>query len=184
MKRIFALIPIVLVVVIGGFLVWGLDGDRDPNAVPSALVGADIPNFDLPAIPGVDLPGLATADLQGQDGLILVNFFASWCVPCRAEHGVLTRLARDEGLKLYGINYKDKADRASNWLAELGNPYLAIGHDLSGRAGLEWGLSGVPETFLIDASGEIQHRFRGPLVGDTALREFDRVLAAVRDAAQ
>lgn len=180
MKKILAFLPVVLVVIIGGFFVWGLNPDRDPNAVPSALVGEPIPSFDLGPIEGVSSPGLATADLASAGDIRLVNFFASWCVPCRAEHSVLTSLAENEGLVLYGINYKDKAEDAAKWLEELGNPYQAIGFDISGRTGLEWGLSGVPETFIIDEQGTIRYRFRGPIVGDTALRDFRAELAKAR----
>lgn len=180
MKKLLAFLPVILVLVIGAFFVWGLNPDRDPNAVPSALVGEPIPNFDLGPIEGVASPGLATSDLAAEGEIRLVNFFASWCVPCRAEHGVLTSLAEKEGLLLFGINYKDKAEDAAAWLVELGNPYRAIGYDNSGRTGLEWGLSGVPETFIIDGKGTIRYRFRGPIVGETALREFKAQLAKVR----
>ena len=180
MKRLLVLLPVLIVAILGIFLVWGLNRDRDPNAVPSALEGKAVPRFELGPIPDMQSAGLSTQVLENAGELTLVNFFASWCVPCKAEHSVLTRLASEEQLKLYGINYKDKAEDAKRWLADLGNPYLAIGFDDTGRTSLEWGLSGVPETFLIDESGVIRHRFRGPIVGETAVKEFYEVLAQVR----
>jgi len=113
------------------------------------------------------------------EGIKLLNVFASWCGPCRAEHPILTRLAEEDGITLIGINYKDKPEAAAQWLEELGNPYVAIGSDYSGRAGIDLGISGVPETFIIDADGIIRHRFAGPVVGD-GLRRFTEALNEIR----
>ena len=110
---------------------------------------------------------------------MLVNFFASWCVPCRAEHAVLSRLVAEHGVTLYGVNYKDKAEDARNWLADLGNPYDRIGWDITGRAGIEWGISGVPETFVIRGDGVVVYRYVGPIVGEDAR---NKVLSALREA--
>lgn len=179
MQRILVLLPIAVVLVIGGFFVWGLNPDRDPNAIPSVLISKPAPEFALAPIAGVDVPGLATADLATGEP-VLVNVFASWCVPCRAEHKVLTRLAAQEGFQLFGINYKDKPEAAKAWLEELGNPYQRIGSDESGRAGLEWGISGVPESFLIDASGTVVWRYVGPIATEQAQDDFRAALAAAR----
>ncbi len=179
MKRALAYLPVLVVVIIGAFAYWGLQGGRNPAEIPSALISKPVPEFALEGIEGVASPGLATADLKTGE-LTLVNVFASWCVPCRAEHAVLTRMTATQDLRLVGINYKDRADDARAWLEELGNPYLAIGHDFSGRAGIEWGVSGVPETFIVDASGTIVHRFTGPIVGDGQRRfqeALDKVMA-------
>ncbi len=105
-----------------------------------------------------------------------MNVFASWCVPCRAEHGVLTGLVENDGLRLFGINYKDKPKDATKWLAELGNPYERIGSDLNGRVGIEWGLSGVPETFIVGPNGTVLYRYVGPVVGDEAISKFREAL--------
>jgi cytochrome c biogenesis protein CcmG/thiol:disulfide interchange protein DsbE len=169
MKFLLSVIPLLIALGIGGAAWWGLNPDRDPNAVPSVLIGQPVPMFDLPAIETTGSPGLATVDLQQSDGPILVNVFASWCVPCRAEHAVLSRMVREANLTLMGINYKDKPDDAANWLDELGNPYERIGADETGRAGIEWGISGVPETFIVDTQGNIVFRYVGPIYTDAAL---------------
>ena len=130
-------------------------------------------------VAGTTTPGLSTDDIKGMEGIKLLNVFASWCGPCRAEHPILTRLAEEDGITLIGINYKDKPEAAAQWLEELGNPYVAIGSDYSGRAGIDLGISGVPETFIIDADGIIRHRFAGPVVGD-GLRRFTEALNEIR----
>lgn len=178
MKRLLFALPLVVALIIGGFSIWGLSGGRDPSSIPSVLISQPVPALDLAPVAGVDRPGFSTADLSKIEGIKLLNVFASWCGPCRAEHPVLTRLAAEQGLTLIAINYKDKPEAAAKWLAELGNPYLAIGSDYSGRAGIDLGISGVPETFIIDAEGIIRHRFAGPVVGD-GLRRFKDALAEV-----
>lgn len=179
MNRILLALPALVSLGIGGFLLWGLDPDRDPNAVPSALIMGPVPEFDLPPIDGIRTPGLSTTDLQDADRPILVNLFASWCVPCRAEHAVLTKLSRQEGVPLMGINYQDKPADAAAWLVELGNPYDRIGSDQDGRIGLDWAISGVPETFVIDSAGTITHRHVGPIL---SAKDRAEVIAAVRAA--
>ncbi|MDO6729374.1 DsbE family thiol:disulfide interchange protein [Marinovum sp. 2_MG-2023] len=182
MQRVLVMLPVAVVIVIGGFFLWGLNPDRDPNAIPSALVSHPAPAFELEAVDGVDVPGLKTADLAAAGEPVLVNVFASWCVPCRAEHKVLTRLAASEGFPLFGINYKDKPEAARDWLNELGNPYQRIGSDLSGRAGIEWGISGVPESFLVNAEGTVVWRYVGPIASAQAQDELRDALAAARAA--
>ncbi|MGV6804942.1 MAG: DsbE family thiol:disulfide interchange protein [Ruegeria sp.] len=131
----------------------------DPNALPSAREGQPTPPVVL-----TEFPGLQTFDDQTlRDGEVkLVNFWASWCAPCRAEHPNLEALSK-EGIPIYGINYKDKLDNANAFLGELGNPYTAIGRDENGRTGLDWGVYGVPETYVIDGDGTIILRFAGPI---------------------
>jgi cytochrome c biogenesis protein CcmG/thiol:disulfide interchange protein DsbE len=181
MKRVLVALPVVIVLVLGGFFLWGLNPDRDPNAIPSVLIDAQAPQFDLGGIPGVDTPGLSTADLAGATSPLVVNVFASWCVPCRAEHTVLTRMARDEDMQLLGINYKDKPEDAARWLEELGNPYERIGADLTGRVGIEWGISGVPETFVIDGRGIVVYRFVGPIISAEDVEQLRGALQLARD---
>jgi len=148
--------------VVAGYFAVGLT--RDPGTLPSALLNKPAPEFALPPL-NPDKPGLATADLKGAP--VLVNVWASWCVPCRAEHPILIRLARE--VPVLGFNYKDKTEDARRFLAELGDPYAKIGTDPTGRAAIDWGVYGVPETFVVDAEGRIRHRHVGPLT--------DRVVA-------
>ena len=127
--------------------------------MPSALIDKPAPAFDLPPIVGRK-DGLATADLKGR--VSLVNVWASWCPPCRAEHPVLMTLARD-GVPIYGINYKDKPEDAMRFLKTLGNPFARIGADTTGRTAIDWGVYGYPETFVVDAAGRIRYRHVGPI---------------------
>ncbi len=157
MRRWLYLLPVaVFVLMAAGFYV-GLS--RDPDVLPSPLINEPAPQFDLPPLPGKD-KGLSTADLKG--GVTLVNFFASWCVPCREEHKALSAFAALKRIPVYGIDYKDKPKAAADWLAELGNPYTQIGAD-DGQVGIEWGVYGVPETFLVDGNGRIRYKHVGPL---------------------
>ncbi len=157
MRRWPYLLPVVVFALLAvGFYV-GLG--RDPEALPSPLIDEPAPQFDLPPLPGRD-KGLSTADLKG--GVSLVNVFASWCVPCRAEHKVLSAFAALKRVPVYGIDYKDKSKAATDWLAELGNPYTLIGAD-DGQVAIDFGVYGVPETFLIDGVGRIRYKHVGPL---------------------
>lgn len=158
---LFAL-PLLVFALAAGFFLWGLHPDRDPDSIPSTRLGKPAPTFALPAIEGVERPGLESADLSGQ-GVVMVNIFASWCLPCKAEHPLLTKLAEHEGVTLMGINYQDKAVDAAKWLDELGNPYSRIGADSNGRVGIDWGITGVPETFILNTNGEVVYRHVGPL---------------------
>ncbi len=131
----------------------------DPDQLPTALQGRQAPAVTLDAL-GTDAP-FTDADLR-QGNVTLVNFWASWCAPCRVEHPNLEAMAAD-GLTIYGVNYKDQPDNAMGFLAELGNPYAAMGADVSGRMALNWGLYGVPETYVIDGEGTIVLRHAGPI---------------------
>ena len=155
--------------------IWGM-GREDPDALPSALEGRQAPAVVVTQLG--ELPVFADADLR--DGEVkLVNFWASWCAPCRVEHPNLEKLA-GEGVTIYGVNYKDKPEAARRFLNELGNPYAAIGADESGRMGIDWGLYGVPETFVIDGDGNIVLRFAGP-VTERVLQSD--ILPAMKEAA-
>lgn len=162
LKRLLFVLPLLVFAVGAWFLYWGLNPQRDPAAIPSVLIDRPVPAFDLPPIEGAAWPGLSDADL-GRGEVTLLNVFASWCLPCRAEHPLLVELVEAHGVALVGINYKDDPADAIAWLGELGNPYAAIGADPEGRAGIEWGISGVPETFVIDAGGTIRYRHVGPI---------------------
>lgn len=132
---------------------------EDPDALPSVRVGQVVPPLQVTQLG--DLPPFSADDLA-RDGVKIVNFWASWCAPCRAEHPNLTALA-EEGIPLYGINYKDDPAKALAFLEELGNPYAGVAADANGRTGIEWGLYGVPETFVIDGNGIVRLRFAGPV---------------------
>lgn len=180
MKRAIAALPVLIALILGAFFIWGLNPNRDPNAIPSVLISQPAPNFDLPAVEGVGVRGLSRDNLFGNSDPVVVNVFASWCVPCRAEHAVLTRMVERDGVRLFGINYKDKPEDARAWLESLGNPYERIGSDLNGRAGIEWGISGVPETFIVAGEGTVLYRYVGPVVGAEAEKRFAAALAQAR----
>ena len=148
----------------------------DPNALPSAHVGKMAPPVEVAPMTGK--PVLRAEDLR-QGEVTLVNFWASWCAPCRAEHVSLSALAAD-GVRIYGVNYKDKPSKALDFLAELGNPYSALGADLAGSMGLNWGLYGVPETFFISGDGTVLKRFAGPITQRALESEIRPALAAAR----
>ena len=131
----------------------------DPSVLPSPLIDQPAPQFALQPLQG-EAHGFSSADLKGH--VSLVNTFASWCAPCRAEHPVLNALAQTKRVPIYGIDYKDKEDLALAWIAELGNPYTRIGAD-DGRVGIDWGVYGVPETFIVDKAGRIRYKHVGPL---------------------
>lgn len=164
--RLIMLLPLFVFVALAAVFLIRLETGGNPDAIPSALIGRPAPDFDLPPLDGVARPGLARADLEG-GGVTVVNVFASWCGPCRIEHPQLMELAKDDGINLVAINYKDQPANARRFLTDLGNPYAAIGVDPNGRAGIDWGLYGVPETFIIDATGTIRYKHIGPIGEDT-----------------
>jgi len=178
-KTVLRAAPLLIFATISGFALWGLDPDRDPREIPSVLIDKPAPDFELPPIEGLDTKGLKTADLPS-DRPTLVNVFASWCVPCRAEHAVLTRMAEERGVRLLGINYKDKPENVRKWLGELGNPYEQIGADEGGRVGLEWGIFGVPETFVISPEGRVLHRVVGPVQTAKTVEQIMAILTESR----
>ena len=175
MRRFVFLTPLALSLIIGAFAVWGLLNDRDPSEVPSALINRSVPNFYLLPLPGLNSPGLSKKELLNLEKVSVVNFFASWCLPCRAEHQSFIKLSRNDDIELVGINYKDNDKDAHDWLNELGNPYTYVGNDFSGRTGIDWGITGVPETFIVNKNGKVVHRFSGPLVGER-FEEFKELL--------
>jgi cytochrome c biogenesis protein CcmG, thiol:disulfide interchange protein DsbE len=162
MKRAFYLLPLLVFLVIVTYFSVSLRPGHDTHELPSAMVEKPAPAFDLAGL-GDGQP-LALTALKGQP--FVINFFASWCVPCRIEHPLLMRLAQQNHLPLYGIAYKDKPEDAARLLATYGDPYRQIGMDGDGRTGLDFGVYGVPETYVIDGTGRIRQRFVGPLTAD------------------
>ncbi len=171
---IFAIIPPVIFAGIAGLFYFGMNRDN-PDALPSTMVGREVPVLTVEALG--DLP-LVSEDALRADGVKLINFWASWCVPCRAEHPQLEEMAAS-GIKIIGINYKDQPDNALGFLDELGNPYAAIGADTTGRTGINWGVYGVPETFVIDADGIVRYRHPGPITQDIL---ESQILPAIAEA--
>lgn len=172
-----ALLPLVA---LGALIaVFASQMGRDTNFVPSALINRPVPDFSLNPVEGHDQPGFATSDFSGY-GVSVVNVFASWCVPCREEHPYLMDLAARGEVTIYGINYDDPAPNALAFLRELGNPYDGIGADRDRRVGIEWGVYGVPETFVINAQGIITFKHVGPI---TAQSYTGQILPAIEAAA-
>ncbi len=143
---------------------------RDPSRIPSPLIGQGAPAFELPTADGARL---SSASLRGQP--VLVNFWASWCVPCLHEHPLLMELARS-GVRIVGINYKDEPQAAAQWLARHGNPFAVVAQDRDGRVGLDWGVYGVPESFALDAGSVIRHKHVGPMTREAWTAEVQPVV--------
>ena len=163
MHRLLYLLPILIVAGLVAMFWRGLDPARDPSALPSALIDKPAPAVDLAGL-GDDAPRLTLAAFKGEP--VLINFFASWCIPCRAEHPLLKQLTSEYGVKVIGIAWKDKPADARAFLAELGDPYAATGEDEKGRTGIDFGITGVPETFLLDKDGIVRYRIAGPITPD------------------
>jgi len=155
-----AFLPLIVFVAILGAFVFGLG--NDPSQIPSVLIDEPAPEFNLPKLPGIDSPALSRADLE-QGKPVIVNFFASWCAPCRAEHPILEQLAAEHDITVYGVAYKDRPEDSKRFLDALGNPFTAVGVDLKGKTAIDFGVYGVPETFIIRGDGRIAYRNAGPL---------------------
>jgi cytochrome c biogenesis protein CcmG/thiol:disulfide interchange protein DsbE len=164
MKRLVYAIPVLAFVALAIFLFRSLFAPA-PDILPSALINLPAPEVRLPALPGER--GFTRADLASGK-VTVVNFFASWCAPCRQEAPVLMRLAKVPGVRLYGIDYKDKPEAARAFLTELGNPFARIVADRDGANAIDWGVYGYPETYVVDGKGIIRYKFIGPL-SDAAL---------------
>jgi cytochrome c biogenesis protein CcmG/thiol:disulfide interchange protein DsbE len=171
-RRLLLLVPFAGVVAAGaGFFAMlkrETEGTFDPRGVPSMLIGKPVPKFALPGD-----PGFSAADLTGKP--ILVNFFASWCVPCVEEAGVLMGLQRT-GVPIYGIAYKDKAAATAAFLNRNGNPYARIARDEPGLVAIDWGVTGVPESYLIDKDGTVRWRWVGPLTAEAVTGSLEPLL--------
>ena len=171
-RRWLLLLPLALFLALAALFVLRL-GAGDPSRIPSALIGRPAPPTALPPVAGLTqagkpLPGVDTAAFKG--AVSLVNVWASWCVPCHDEAPLLTQLAQDARIRLVGINYKDQPDNARRFLGRHGNPFAAVGADENGRASIEWGVYGVPETFVVDREGRIAFKLVGPITPDNLER--------------
>lgn len=161
--------PLIFLVVLIGFFIKGLDPSRDLNKLPSPFLDKPAPQLDLPTLKNLD-ERVTSADYEGK--LVLMNVWATWCVGCRQEHDYLLELARQETLPIYGLNWRDSRDDALNWLGQLGDPYVASGYDGDGRVGIDWGVYGAPETFLIGEDGRVLYKHLGPLNAFIWERDF------------
>lgn len=166
MRRVLFLLPLAVVLALVAGLAWPILEGRDPRALPSVLLDKPVPSFALPGITAGG-PGLRSEELSGRP--VLVNVFASWCAPCRQEISLLVRLAA-EGVPIYGIAYKDEPEATRRFLDQLGDPYRGIGADRDGRLAIEFGVYGVPETYVVDGEGRIRHRHVGEVTEDVARR--------------
>jgi cytochrome c biogenesis protein CcmG, thiol:disulfide interchange protein DsbE len=183
-RRGLVFLPLAVFLALAGLFFFRLGVD-DPTRVPSALIGRPVPDMSLPPVPGLErdgkpLPGIVTADFKG--AVTLVNVWGSWCVPCREEAPLLTRLAEDRRIRVVAINQKDEVENARRFLGRFGNPFAAVGSDKSGRASIEWGVYGVPETFLVGRDGKIAFKLIGGITSDNLERtlkpEIEKALAA------
>ncbi len=183
-RRLLVLLPLVAFLALAALFYFRL-GAGDPSRIPSALIGREAPATDLPAVAGLErngqpVPGIVPADFKG--AVTVLNVWASWCVPCRDEAALLVKLAGDKRIRLVGINYKDQADNARRFLGRFGNPFAASGADANGRAAIEWGVYGVPETFIVGRDGRIAYKLVGPLTPENLERvvkpEIEKALAA------
>ena len=176
-RRLWVALPLIVFAALAVLFLLQLESGRDVRLIPSALIGQPAPETELPPLEGSGLPGLDTKAMKGQ--LTLVNVWASWCVPCRQEHPVLMELANDKRFKLVGFNYKDKPENARRFLGGLGNPFSALGVDESGRAAINWGVYGVPESYLVGPDGTILWKQTGPFTPDIVSGDLE---AAVEKA--
>ena len=181
-KFLLGLLPLLIFSGLIGAMGYQLLFGKDPSLIPSALIGDPVPRVELEALKQ-DKPGFGPQDFgptPGNDQPILVNVFASWCVPCRAEHPIITALAEEQNIPVYGLNSKDTREAALDWLDELGDPYTRIGYDPTGRAGIEWGVYGYPETFLINLQGQVVYKYVGPISPRILNEEFLPRIEALR----
>ena len=169
------LAPLAIFIVLVAFLYRGLS--LDPKRVPSPLVGKPMPEFSLPRLQDASAT-LGDTDLKGK--VSILNIWATWCVSCRAEHEVLLQLAKSSNVDIYGLNYKDERAKAQQWLVQLGNPYVANAFDADGRVGIDWGVYGAPETFIMDQQGIIRHKHIGPLSVDALNNEILPLIAKLQ----
>lgn len=185
-RQLFVLFPLIGFLALAALFFYRL-GAGDPSRIPSALIGRPAPATDLPPVTGLvrdgePVPGLTGAGFTGV--VTLLNVWASWCVPCHDEAPLLMELSDDTRIRVVGINYKDQPDNARRFLGRYGNPFAAAGADQNGRAAIEWGVYGVPETFLVGRDGRIAYKLVGPITPDNLVRrlkpEIEKALGAAK----
>ena len=177
--NLLILLPLLAFIGLAALFLYRL-GTGDPSVLPSALIGRPAPVTDLPPLPGVErngkpIPGVSNATFQG--AVTLVNVWASWCVPCRDEVPFLEQLSKDKRIQLVGINYKDAPDDARRFLNRFGDSFIANGRDASGRTSIDWGVYGVPETYLIGRDGRIAYKLVGPVTADDLIHTLEPEIA-------
>ena len=186
MRNILVMLPLVAFLALAALFLYRL-GAGDASRIPSALIGRQAPVTDLPPLEGLTrdgrpVPGLTSASFAGN--VTLVNVWASWCVPCHDEAPLLDRMAKDKRIQIAGINSKDTPDNARRFLNRYGNPFAAAGVDPNGRTSIDWGVYGVPETFLIGRDGAIAYKLVGPITAENLVKvlqpEIEKALAAAR----
>jgi len=177
-RRVLAFLPLTVAAALAIVLAWGLT--QDPSNLPSTLIGKVVPDFDLPPVQG-RLLGLSSGDLKGE--VSLINVFASWCVACREEHPLFMKLAAQGAVPLHGLNYKDQPDDAAQWLDSRGDPYTRTGADISGHVAIDWGVYGVPETFVVDADGLIAYKHIGPVNEEVLAKTILPLVESLRQRA-
>jgi cytochrome c biogenesis protein CcmG/thiol:disulfide interchange protein DsbE len=185
-RRLIVYVPLIVFLALAALFFFRL-GSGDPSRIPSALIGRTVPQTDLPPVPGLErdgkpVPGLAAGEFAG--AVTLLNVWASWCVPCHDEAPLLIQLAEDKRIRIVGINYKDQPDNARRFLGKYGNPFVAAGADQNGRASIEWGVYGVPETFLVGRDARISYKLVGPITRQNLegviKPEIEKALSAAR----
>ena len=173
-SRMLVLVPLIAFLALAALFMLRL-GAGDPSRIPSALIGQPAPATMLSALPGLERDGIAVPGLDGaafSGAVTLLNVWSSWCVPCREEAALLMQLATDRRIRVWGLNYKDQPENARRFLGRYGNPFVANGVDTNGRAAIEWGVYGVPETFLIGRDGRVSYKLIGPITEEN----LDRAL--------
>ena len=175
MRWIIALLPLIVFLGLAGIFYKQLSTGGSNSEIPSVLIGREAPDFKFELLVGLtrdgaQLPGFDSSIFEGK--ISLVNIWASWCGPCRQEHPLLIELGKREQLQIIGINYKDKTENALRFLGQLGNPYDAIGVDPNARGGIEWGVYGIPETFIVGSDKKILHKHVGPLTQEAITQKI------------
>ena len=170
-KKIF-LVPAILFFLLISVFFYLLLIDRDPSELPSMLINKEAPQFKAESL--FDEQSIISNTEFGEE-IVLVNFFATWCLPCRAEHQFIKKLSNEPGIKLIGINYKDKNEIAKKWLNEMGNPYSKVGVDKNGSIAIDWGLYGIPETYVVDKNGIVQYKYIGPITKKTYKQFYSQI---------
>lgn len=169
-SQLLRILPVVVFAVLAGFFAMALRSG-DPSLLPSTLVGKPVPKTVFPSIEGLEAegkpePGFTSADLA-KGKISIVNYWASWCVPCVDEHPLLELLKAESGVDIYGVNYKDQASAARRFLGRYGNPFTAVGADADGRAAIDWGVYGTPETFVVNGKGDVIYKHVGPITEES-----------------